>query len=152
MPAPESWTILETLASDLADVFDMDAMADGDMGPRAPTGTDSLSLPSGLAQSYGPGATNVAAAQYNSDFWVVNQSVASSDQRSVTINQGLSLQEAGALVEHQVGQNQALADAAFQSLRAESSSALTASAHETRAAQQRAELIGRTSFQEKLTN
>ena len=54
----------DSLASDLADVFDMDAMADGDMGPRAPTGTDSLSLLRGSAQSYGPGATNVAAARY----------------------------------------------------------------------------------------
>ena len=130
----------DSLASDLADQFDLDAMADDDnMGPRVPTGTDPLSLPSGSAQSYGPEATNFAAAQYNSDFSVANQSVVSSDQRSVTINQGLTLQEAGALVEHHVGQNLAMADAAFQNLWAESSSALTASAQETRAAQLRAE-------------
>ena len=125
----------DSLESNLGDQFDFDAMADDDNnGPGAPTGTDSLSLPSGTAQSYGPGATNVAAAQYNSDFSVSHQTVASSDQRSVTINQGMTFQEAGALVEHQVGQTKALADAAFHNLRAESSLALSASAQETRAA------------------
>ena len=129
----------DSLESALAEQLDMDAMADdNNIGPWAPTGTDTLSLPSGPALSYAPGATNVVAAQYDSDLSVTNQMVASSDQRFVTINQDLSLPEVGALVEHQVGQTQALADAAFQNLRAESSSALTASAQLAHAANQRA--------------
>ena len=111
----------DSLESALAEQLDMDAMADdSNIGSWAPTGTDDLSLPSGPAQPYGPGATNVAAAQHNNDLSVTNQMVASSDQRSVTINQGFSLPEVGALVGQQVGQTQALADAASQNLRAES--------------------------------
>lgn len=144
MPTPETWTVLTFFESALAEQLDMDAMADdSNIGSWAPTGTDNLSLPSGPAQPYGPGATNVAAAQYNCDLSVTNQMVASSDQRSVTINQGLSLPEVGALVGQQVGQTQAPADAAFQNLRAESSSALSASAQLTHAANLRAESIRR---------
>ena len=129
----------DILGEDLGNMFDAGAMVNFDVGPGSLTGTDDLSVPSGPAHSFGPGACQVAAAQYNSDYSVVNQSVASSDQRSVTINQGLSLQEADALTQYQVGHAQAAADATLNNLRAEATSVLTASAHETRAAQQRAD-------------
>ena len=118
---------------------------DSDIGLWAPTGIDDMSRPSGLAQPLGPRAAHVMAAQHNNDFSVTNQMVASSDQRSVTINQGLSLPEVEALVGHEVGQSQALADAAFRTLRAESSSALSASNERINAANQRADSIQRES-------
>ena len=82
------------LEEDLSDAFDEDTVA-GEVvsshfgsGSWAPTRVDALSPPSGSAQAFGPPAAQVMAAQCNSDSSVTHQVVASSDQRSVTINQG----------------------------------------------------------------
>ena len=133
---------VDTLEFDSADELAREAMVDDvDVGPWAPTGVDDMSMPSRLAQPFGPPAAHVMAAQYNNDFSVTNQMVASSDQRSVTINQGLTLPEVEALVGHEVGQSQALADAAFKALKAESSSALSAANDRINEANQRADSI-----------
>ena len=89
------------------------------------------------------------AAQYSNDFSVTNQVVASSDQRSVTIHQGLSPSEVEALVEHEVSQSQALANANFHAFTAESTSALASANGKINEANQRAESV-RVSAEEKL--
>ena len=70
---PEDVDSFGSLESALAEQLDMDTEADDNNNrPWAPTGTNTLSLPSGQALSYGPAATNVMAAQYNSDFSVTS--------------------------------------------------------------------------------
>ena len=84
--------------------------------PRAPTSADHLSVPSGSAQSLGPTVAATFAAQSNYDQSVTNQAVVSNDYRSVTVHNGLTTQEADALVRHEVEQTQALANVAYEAL------------------------------------
>ena len=64
---------VDTLEHDLADELARDTMIDDVVeshfgyGPRAPTGVDDMSMPSGLAQPLGPPAVHVMAAQNNND-------------------------------------------------------------------------------------
>ena len=112
----------DTLGDDLANAMDEDLEPDdSDMGqiysrPGAPTSADHLSVPSGSAQSLGPTVAATFAAQSNYDQSVMNQAVVSNDYRSVTVHNGLSTQEADALVRHEVEQTQALANVAYEAL------------------------------------
>ena len=77
----------DNLGEDLEDLSDEDMMAGNIVsshpgsGSWAPTGVDAPSPLSGTAQSFGPPAAHIAAAQYNSDSSVTTQVVAFSDQR-----------------------------------------------------------------------
>ena len=112
----------DTLGDDLATAMDEDLEpGDSEMDrnhsrPRTPTRDDHLSLPSGPAQPLGPPVAATFAAQSNFDQSVTNQAVVSNDYRSVTVNTGLTTQEADALVKHEVEQTQALANVAYDAL------------------------------------
>ena len=98
----------DTLGDDLATAMDEDfepedsVMDHNHSRPRTPTRADHLSAPSGSAQSLGPPVAATFAAQSNFDQSVTNQAVVSNDYRSVTVNTGLTTQEADALVKHEV--------------------------------------------------
>ena len=143
----------DNLGNDLEQVMsDEDMPAINSAGSWAPTRTVDQVVPSRSAHSYGRGLSQFSAAQHNNDHSVTYQTVVSSDQRTVTINQGLFEKNVGALVQGQVEKVQVAAEASLRvfqaeaasresSLKAEVNSVLTASMNETHAATQRAHSI-----------
>ena len=105
--------------------------------PRAPTSIDDETMPSGSAQSFGPlVAAQLTAVQSNYDQSVTHQAVVSSDQRSVTINNGLTLDQADALVQHEVERTETIANIAYDALSNDARTAISSLSERLQAAVQ----------------
>ena len=128
----------DTLDADLASAMDEDLDS---VGPGAPISADLQSVPSGPALSLGPQIAANFAAQSNYDYSVTNQAVVSSDNRSVTINNGITTQEADSLVTHAVHQTQALANVAYEALTVDAKAVIADLRRELAEANQRMESV-----------